>query len=77
MIAEKKAAKKQQALLKATPTAFVATASTTPTLTLPPSAIYKFGDGASRIFMATVLPLSTVYTFGETVYANMADIDEA
>lgn len=77
MIAKKKAAKKQQALLKATPTAFVATASTIPTLTLLLSATYKFGDGASRMFIAIVLPLSTVYTFGKTVYTNMADIDKA
>lgn len=77
IIAKKKAAKKQQALLKATPTTFVTTASTTPTLTLLLSATYKFGDRASRMFIATVLPPSTVYTFGKTVYANIADINEA
>lgn len=77
IIAKKKAVKKQQALLKATPTAFVATASTIPTLTLLLSATYKFRDRASRIFIAIVLPLSIVYTFSKTVYTNIADINKA
>lgn len=73
MLAEKKALKKQQALLKATPSAFVATATTT-TPPLPPSALYKFGYRA-RTFIAVVLLPSSNYTFDKEAYTNIAEID--
>lgn len=88
MIAEKKALKKQQALLKATPTSYVATIPAIPILL--PSTLYEFGNRTLRTFIATTLgnstkplslelpkPLSPKYTFGTTAYVNIADIEKA
>lgn len=87
MIAEKKALKKQQALLKAIPTSYVATIPAIPILL--PSTLYKFGNGTLRTFIATTLGnltkslslelpklLSPKYTFRTTVYINIADIEK-
>lgn len=73
MLVEKKALKKQQALLKATLSTFVAIATTT-TPPLPPSALYKFGYRA-RTFIVVVLLPSSIYTFDKEAYTNIAEID--
>lgn len=73
MLVEKKALKKQQALLKATLSAFVAIVTTT-IPPLPPSALYKFGYRA-RTFIAVVLLPSSNYTFNKEAYTNIAEID--
>lgn len=73
ILVEKKALKKQQALLKATPSAFVAIVTTT-IPPLPPSALYKFSYRA-RTFIAVVLLPSSIYTFDKEAYANIAEID--
>lgn len=80
IIAEKKALKKQQALLKAVPTTYIATTPTV--LALPPSVLYNFGNRVLRTFIAATIHNSTKpplakYDFGATVYANIADIEKA
>lgn len=87
IITEKKALKKQQALLKAIPTSYIATIPAIPTLL--PSTLYEFGNGTLRTFIATTLGnstkllslelpklLSPKYTFRTTVYVNIADIEK-
>lgn len=67
--------KKQQALLKAILSTFVAIiVIATATLPLPPSVLYEFGNRA-RMFIATLLLLLLVYTFKEGTFANIAKID--
>lgn len=80
IIVEKKALKKQQALLKAVLTIYIATTPTV--LALPLSVLYNFGNRAPRTFIAATIYNSTKpplakYDFGATVYANIADIKKA
>lgn len=80
MIVEKKALKKQQALLKAVLTSYVATIPAIPILL--PSTLYEFGNRTLRTFIATTFDdppklLLPKYTFGATAYANIADIEKA
>lgn len=78
IITKKKALKKQQALLKAILSIFVAITATTTIATatppLPPSTLYKFSNRA-RMFIATLLLLLLVYIFNKGIYANIAEIE--
>lgn len=74
MLADKKALKKQQVLLNAAPTAYVAIATPLPLL---PSVPYEFGNRQLRTFIATTILLSLLYNFGDTVYTNIANVDYA
>lgn len=76
ILTKKKALKKQQVLLKAILSTFVATIAIATTIAppLPPSVLYKFGN-RTRMFIATILPLSLVYTFNEGIHTNIAEID--